>query len=1215
MKHQTVKYLVIGWILSLFIAVVGFSQSRESDDFSYSLKLYEQEFYDLAAQQFIKFYNNYPQSEKADDAHYYAAVAFYKIKEYEKARAEFQALALEFPKSPFVGEAWFYAGDCAEKLKDYRDAVKAYESLRVLHPKDTRASLATLRAAIIYQKRIKDLPKAAQLFNVVIERYPESAEYFPALVKKAATHFQLGQINEARALLRKAFNVQQKPDSILAEAYFIRGQINNLTGLLNEAKMDFQKAIQLAPKSPIAVNATKALSKLLVQSKDYARAIKIIQEQINIIKDVKLKNELNYRLADVYFLAQKYNLAQKTYASIHFANDSLNFILKLKRALCYQKQNFISEAVALLTNLLQSKPFSNKLVYQKSVDFYINFLKQNRYYQQAASFIYRQLSKEKTNAKKVQLVNHLVQILSKKNQWVEIINISQPYILAPEPFPGKDDLIFYFALAKENIGEFKQADYYFNKIIHEFQASEYFNLAKKHVQFLEDFKIVDQESALTHLAELLSKSLQSSQKQNAVLLFELGKLYFHDLKNYDRAEQNFESALNAGMSRKGDLFYYLGKTYLKQFEYQNFHQKPDNNLLQLAHLNFKKAMENDSTCAYTDESAWLLVRTALTPDSQKIETEKKFIKALIQKYPNSPLKEEWLRTLAIDLAFDSSSINESIQYFQLLIKHYQQSSFYPQYLLNYARLLQSTNPNEAKSIYEQIVEGFMFSAEAAQAIVDLIDLEIAEGQYVKAIDLFKRYQSYFYYAKELENLKQKMGQIYVKAGQYEQAIAFYKNKINTPFLNDVILLSSFESKQIFNDIYFLADALNLNHQLNEAAHFYQLYLMVEPQGKYADQAHFKVAQIYQQLGKYYLAKENFKAVSKKDPQLFTQATIQAGNIYFIEGDYKSAIEFYAQALKSVKQPQLKGQLEQKYILSLIRNGQLAQAEKLIRQFKKHYKKQKNAQAQFYIELGNYQRLQKNFNKAINYFELVQKKYKKTDFVDDAEYFKALVLITQNKHKEALKILTKFPEKYPNSDQLPGVYNTLGTVYFRSEKYDNAITMFKKALEHCQACPLEANIMTNLIKVYSLTGFWDAAQAMARSYLKKFPEAKDRLDKKVIIARAYINLNQFQHAVDYLKSIKVEADAEREPEIQFYIGEALLRAGQYEDAIAEFVKIPLLSKKTKLQWEASALYYSGQCYEKLGRIDDAIRMYKEIIKRPGIDLVLKKDAEKRIKQIQ
>ena len=98
-------------------------------------------------------------------------------------------------------------------------------------------------------------------------------------------------------------------------------------------------------------------------------------------------------------------------------------------------------------------------------------------------------------------------------------------------------------------------------------------------------------------------------------------------------------------------------------------------------------------------------------------------------------------------------------------------------------------------------------------------------------------------------------------------------------------------------------------------------------------------------------------------------------------------------------------------------------------------------------------------------------------------------------------------------------------------------------------------------------------------------------------------------------MKLEADSEKEPEIQFYIGEAYLKAGQYEEAIAEFVKIPLLSKKTKLQWEASALYYSGQAYEKMGRIADAIRMYQEIIDRPGIDMILKRDAERRINQIK
>jgi len=253
--------------------------------------------------------------------------------------------------------------------------------------------------------------------------------------------------------------------------------------------------------------------------------------------------------------------------------------------------------------------------------------------------------------------------------------------------------------------------------------------------------------------------------------------------------------------------------------------------------------------------------------------------------------------------------------------------------------------------------------------------------------------------------------------------------------------------------------------------------------------------------------------------------------------------------------------------------------------------------------------------ALKYYKRVKSRYDETSKVDDAEYFIAITYVTLNKNEDAFDILTNFYKEYPNSDKLSAVLNTLGTLYFRVEKYDNAISAFKKALEKSTDKFLSAQVMGNLIKTYTLTGFWDAAQRLARKYVEENPDAEDVLDKKMIIAQAFTNLNQFQNAVDYLKRMKLVADSEKEPEIQFYIGEALLKAGQYEESIAEFVKIPLLSKKTKLQWEASALYYAGQAYEKLGRIPDAVRMYREIISRPGIDLILKRDAEKRITQIQ
>ena len=61
--------------------------------------------------------------------------------------------------------------------------------------------------------------------------------------------------------------------------------------------------------------------------------------------------------------------------------------------------------------------------------------------------------------------------------------------------------------------------------------------------------------------------------------------------------------------------------------------------------------------------------------------------------------------------------------------------------------------------------------------------------------------------------------------------------------------------------------------------------------------------------------------------------------------------------------------------------------------------------------------------------------------------------------------------------------------------------------------------------------------------------------------------------------------------------------QKKDAITAAILVFVISGSV-MAVACGALYYSGQAYEKLGRIQDAIRMYREIINRPGIDLVLK-----------
>ena len=173
----------------------------------------------------------------------------------------------------------------------------------------------------------------------------------------------------------------------------------------------------------------------------------------------------------------------------------------------------------------------------------------------------------------------------------------------------------------------------------------------------------------------------------------------------------------------------------------------------------------------------------------------------------------------------------------------------------------------------------------------------------------------------------------------------------------------------------------------------------------------------------------------------------------------------------------------------------------------------------------------------------------------------------------------------------------------------------KAGSSTVATRLVVQALASLISTYKSLQLWDGALQNAREYVQKFPNADDVVDQKITIGIALNRLNRFSEAVDYLKDLKFSVNSDQEPEIQFYIGEAYFNGGQYEQAINEFVKIPLLSQKTKLQWEASALYFAGQSYEKLGRTNEAVRMYQEIIDRPGIQLELKRQARKLIDNIK
>lgn len=1195
-----------------FFSTTVFSQINDpSNEFSYAVKLYDQSFYDLAAQQFIKYYNTYPKSENTDEAKFYAGMSLFQLKDYSNSRIEFQSLALEFPKSKRAGESWYKIGECYEKMENFPEAAKAFETIKNLYPQDHFAAQGLYKAGDDYLK-FNDYQKAKSVYMGILDRYPESAVYYKAMVQLATVYDDLNDSEQAKFYLNKVIQNSNQPGE-LAQAYYTIGTIDFDRGYNTLAKNSFLKVAKDYSNTDYQTLASYKLAIISIQDKKYNEALTHLEDANKPALSKDLINKIDILTGDAYYLSGKYALAEQSYEKVRLKtqdNDSLYFLTSLKKALSQKKQGLTSKALSVLAELYKSKVKGPLFIEINKI--YSDWLEESGDVSEAISVVLQILKTNIGNDDRSYFINKLALLYKSIGHWRDLVRELTPYASSTTNTKYKDDYIFYLAVAHQKLGEYDESAYYFDMILKQYSASKYYNEASEYYDQLVDYFLVDYVKVSRSQMKVLS-SLSDDNKRSEFPLM-LGKIYYNDLKDYTSAKDEFEKAISIS-KMKGDAHLFLGKSLLKLAHAPDVSSGKTAQYLKSASDEFQKAVQNINTCSVPDEASWLMVQTGVSIDTTSAKKQKKYIETLLAKYPNSSLKEEWLKTLANDLAFTQGYGKDSKNYFKELITGYKDSPDYPEYLYSYARLIQEKEPESAIKIFKNLALDYTTSPVAVQSLLELAVYYEDKGAFKESVQLYSKLLDQYYYSEIAENAQDKIGELNLKAGNYNETISLLKNKVNHPFIDDNVLSDEFLQSDFKNNLVYLGIAYKRQGQDDKAVKYLKKFLALSSNQALTDIVYYELAELYFDKGHTSLALEYFKNVSKSDTTRYHQALLYQADILYKNMDYKQAATAYSELSDIFKDQPQKKDIDGKYIICKIKTGEISKAEQLIRQYKKDFPNAENYFASFIIELGEYSRRNKNFDAALKYYKTVENKYSKSEYVDDAYYYKALTYITLNKNKEAFDILTGFYSRFQDSDKLPYVLNSLGSLYFRVEKYDNAISSFKNALKYSKDNELTRQIMSNLIGTYKMTSFWDAAQGLARQYVEQYPNAEDRLDKKMIIAQAFINLNQFENAADYLKRMKLEADSEREPEIQFYIGEAYLKAGKYEEAIAEFVKIPLLSKKTKLQWEASALYYSGQAYEKLGRIPDAVRMYKEIISRPGIDLILKRDAEKRISQIQ
>ncbi|MCZ6775785.1 MAG: tetratricopeptide repeat protein [Ignavibacteria bacterium] len=1174
--------------------------SRENAAFKLAINLYNDALYDLAAEQLRHFLGTYPNTPQSVDARFYLGLSQLKLKQYDDARMTFQTFALTYQDNPRAPEAWWNVGESFAAAGNYREAALAFERLKVFHPRSTSAPDALVQAGK-YFKLASDLDNARRVLRVALQQYGSSKSALAARAELGQLYFEEGNLDRAESELKRIIDGDPPPDT-KAQALMILGNIYQAMARTDQAQKSYEAIITNHKNSLAVQDAHLQLGKLQSASGKYFEAVENFRSALSAKNDTdsSIAREAAMSIGDAYAGLHDYTNAVMYYEKFlsSYPSDVRVPEILWKIASSSSKSKNFTKSNETASRILKSHA-SDALKQRAQIRLAQNAEAQNSP-SKAVVFYEEFLNAYPDHPVSAEVCVRIGGL--SENNLRDKRKAAAYYERAKARYPNSalvDDACISAARCYEDLEEFDRALHFYRKLVERFPASEFRQQADERIRMIETFQSKDKNAGLEKLVMLIGDVIAGQDKVG--LAYRLGEIYYHDLKNYKAAADQFSNAINSGMSdsRFVDALYYRAASY----EYLSWKEEKYR----------RKAIESYETFLHSyplEPRSEVAALALFNLTAVSVAEARPLYATTISTYPNFPGTAAMLLRIGT-LQEEADSSAGALHTYSTVVNTFeathaaQEARFRKMQLL-----LKLGHADSAMSAGNGYINAYPTGLHAAEVVTTLADLAIQKNNPMRAIELYKMVLHDFAYTSHAAKAKRRLAEAYGASGKHNDAITLY-----TELLHQETISTMVEDRADTELLLALARTQQLAGNMQEAKKLLFQLLAQERSGEVTAQAYTSLGEIYKNEGALELATAYFRQAASITPH--SAATRDVADLMFETGAYAEAIEQFTRLSQSATNDEDKQYCDRMIIVSQLRNDEIAKAANDIKTFKAKYRRADEDLATFELEKGNYFFRSRDYVNARKAFDRVADKFDETSAAPVAMYWIGKASEAENTPQEALKHLDELIEKYPTSPIIPRAYLARGNIFHHAEKWDESIKNYKRIVDDPNADPsLLQFAMNNLIETYESAGVYDAALALTRRYLDVFPESEDSFDKRIKIGILYQRLGYNDQSVVQLQTLLDEASSELEGELRYYIAEANYNKGDYKQAILDFLKIPyLVTKKGKIDWTANSLYMSGQSYEKMGRYDQALTMYQQIIDRQGIDETFKAAAKKEIDRVK
>lgn len=1172
--------------------------TKENADFKLAINLYNDGLYDLAAEQLKQFISFYPNTDQGIEARFYLGLTEMKLKRYDEARMTFQTFALSNPSNPRAPEAWWKVGETFAAVNSPREAALAYERVKAFHPKSKLAPDALLKSAD-YFSLAGERDNARRVLRIILQEYASSGAALAARTSLAKIYFEEGNPEQARNELRRVIDSDPSPEA-RAQALLVLGNIHQSTGNVEEAKAAYQEITTKYRTSSALQGAHYSLGKLLAASGQHSAAVENLKKALaeKTIADTALTHDALVALGDEQVFVKDYAGATGSYEkALALRPVGADEVLwKVARASAlgknYRKSN---DACARILKSPGSEPFRKRAHlrqalnaqeqknYELAVQLFLSYAEQYPEDPAAERALFRAATITQKELRDPRKASVLFDVLA----------------FRPQPTPLADDALAGSALCNEQAKEFARAIRLYREIAERYPGSDQIGEAEHRAFLIETFEAKDKDSGLEKLALLVGDVV--AQKDRAGLAYRLGEIYFRDLKNYEGAAGQFSAAVEGGLSgAKGvDSRYYRAEA-LKNLSLRDPARRAD------AIAAYEEFLASSSDDGRAGDAALALfeLRASSIAAAHTASAE------ILARYPSFARRDALLLRTGM-LLEGADSLAAAATIYDELLTTFPLSPSDEEASFRLFRILQRLGvPDSAARRGEVALAQHARGRYSPLFLSQIAASAMKAGNAQKAIDCYRRLMDEFSYTPQAAQAEKLLADALALNGDYADAVTQYREILarieNNPMEDEDVDPGLFLA---------LGKASYLRGNYAEARGPLFRLLAIESTGPRAAEAYTMLGVMARSEGSIPAATAYFRQATAAAPG--ATATPDVADLLYESGAYGDAKTIYAQLAKTSRTDEERRRYEARAILAGLRNDELAEAETKIAAFEKKYDDETDDRAAFELERGNYYFRKKDYAQALKSYRTVIGTYDGSPSVPEAIYWTGRALEAQNNTKGAIEELTRLTAEYPGSPIAPRAWVALGNLYYGLEQWDNAVRSYRQVVDKEKADPaLLQFAMSNLIETYQTVGAFDGALALTRKYLDLYPNSDDNLDKRIKIGILYDRLGYYDQAVLHLQGLLDEAGSDLEGEIRYYIAEANYNKGDYQQAILDFLKVPyLVTKKGKIDWTANSLYMSGQAYEKMGRYDQALAMYQQILDRPGIDGMFRAAAQKEIDRVK